>query len=170
MGKKSIEIRDHNDAAKKLAKDVGNNNIRLFDVPSFERNYHFTNYPNDYLSKCSGVTVAISSSDDTNWMAIAPYRVDFSGSTSEKVYDIDPMIITLASDNENASPTAYIGYHQKYDNRQIDIQGFAHLSKEDTVTTIRNQYCTGSLEYKNAPKEIESALQYMAKLFRQKTT
>ena len=168
MGKKIVKITDHKEAAEKLSVDVGTNNVRFFDVHTFQENYHFHNYPPAYLDKCSGVTAVISGSDNTNWMAIAPYRVDVSGSNNEKVYDLDPMIITLDSDTNIASPTAYIGYHQNFQDRTTQISGSAHLSKEDTVSTLREQYCTGSDEFTNAPGEVMAGLQHMADILRQK--
>ncbi len=123
MGVSIKEIQGHEEASKKLAKDVQRNNVKFYDIESFKNKYSFINYPEEYLEKCANVTVAISGSYDANWMLVAPYRVDIVKGTDQKVYDLDPMIINLDSNNDIVFPTAYIRYHGDFGNRGVDING-----------------------------------------------
>lgn len=169
MGKKIVVVQDHKTSSERLIDDVGRNNVRYFDVDSFQRTYLFRDIPPDKLRKCTGVTVAVSGSDNTNWMAIAPYRVDVSGSNQEKVHDLDLMIVTLDADTNTASDTALIAYHQNFSGRTELIPGYATKTEEETVQEIRKTYTTGSAKLEDAPDQVMAGLQHMANIFRKRS-
>jgi hypothetical protein len=82
-------ITGHENALTKLFADVGKDNVVCYDVADFQ-SYGFSGiYPKGYLDKCASVTIATSGDgQDCNWMLMAPYRVDHSGESGHKVYDL----------------------------------------------------------------------------------
>ena len=161
---KMIPVHDYKPAGEKLVKDVGDLNVKVYDVPSFQINFPLKNYPNGYLDKCVSVTVAISGSqsENINWALIAPYRIDTSGSNKEKVYDIDPMIIALNNGSGSSGDVAFIGYHQNFHGRTTWEPGYSGIDPSFAVTLLRSQVVTGSMPLSAAPDAIKNALSHMA--------
>lgn len=164
MAEKLIRVDDYKPAGEKLVNDVGDLNVVVYDVPTFQNKFSFKNYPAGYLDKCVSVSVAISGSqeDGINWALIAPYRVDASGSNNEKVYDIDPMIIALDNGNGMCGGIGYIGYHQDFPGRTTWEPGYSGMALSDAVTELRSQVTSSSIPLSAAPEPIKNALTYMA--------
>lgn len=159
-----IRVDDYRPAGEKLVKDVGDLNVVVYDVPTFQSSFPLKNYPAGYLDKCVSVTVAISGSqgEGINWALIAPYRLDTSGSNKEKVYDIDPMVIALDNGSGIAGEVGYIGYHQNFQGRTTWEPGYSGIAPSVAVTMLRSQVVTGSMPLSAAPEPIKNALAYMA--------
>ena len=164
MADKMIRVDDYRPAGEKLVKDVGDLNVMVYDVPTFQSSFTLKNYPAGYLDKCVSVSVAISGSkgEGINWALIAPYRLDTSGSYKEKVYDIDPMIIALDNGSNKTGEVGYIGYHQNFKGRTTWEPGYSGLALSDAVTTLRSNVTPGSVPLGAAPVPIQNALAHMA--------
>ena len=159
-------ITGHEEAVKNLFADVGKNNVLCYDIPKFESYGLSGFYPKSYLDKCTNVTIATSGDEHgRDWMVIAPYRVDDSGTAGQKVHDLDPFVVTFDANSGSPAATGIVGYHQNFDNRTSAISGYKQLTKAQTVAALRNQINTGSYPLTGAAAEVQKALHHMANLF-----
>lgn len=160
-------ISDHQAAADRFLQDVGSNNVRYFDIPSFTSDVIPSVYPASYLEKCTSVTVAISGSvtEGVDWMVFCPNRVDSDRRRGGLVHDIDPLILTLDS-HQQPSPIGVIGYHLSFPGRTTPIAGYALSDYATSVSLIRSSIITGLDPLTQIPRPVDEALQHMANHFR----
>lgn len=162
-------VTDHQDAAIKLASDVGVGNFKSFDTATFPTNLTSSFFPDTFAEKCTHFTVVVSGSSvnsSPDWLLICPHRVDVSGNCGAKVYDIDPFVVALDPNNGNPYPTGLVKYHQKFESRVSPIEGHAGLSKVEAVAAIRSQLQLEHGQMTDASPPVLSALNYMAGEFR----
>ena len=160
-------ITGHEEALTNLFENVQANSVVCYDVSNFPVSSLSAFYPPSYLAKCISVTVAVSG-DNTNqrdWMVICPFRIDQTGRQRDKVYDIDPFVVTLDQNSGTPSLTGIVAYHQDFDQRTSPVSGFQHVSREATVAALRLQMVTGAAPIATAPAPVLNALQHMAKMF-----
>lgn len=160
-------IFDHEIAARRFLSDLGNNDIVTYDIPDFTADAIPSVYPAGYLGKCTHATVALSGSNECDYMIVCPYRIDRDRSNQRMVYDIDPMIITLDSINNTPSPVAVVGYHQDFPGRTTPIMEFSYSDIHTTVAQIRPQIITSGSELSSIPMPVENSLHHMARYFQQ---
>ena len=160
-------VTDHQEAITNLYTDVGLDAVVCYDLPHFPTGSLAAFYPADYLAKCVSVTVAISGDahNDRDWMVICPYRIDETGARHDKVYDLDPFVVTLDSDTGLPSATGIVAYHCKFDDRSSPVSGYQHLTKEGTVTALRQHVVTGAKPLTAVPAPVLRALQHMSRVF-----
>ena len=160
-------VTGHQEAVSNLYTDVGSNSVVCYDVPNFSTSSLASFSPPEYLAKCVSVSVAVSgdASHGREWMVICPFRVDQTGAHGDKVYDIDPFVATLDPDSGTPSLTGIVAYHQSFGGRTEGISGYQHLTKEATVSALRQQLVTGAAPVSAAPPSVLNALQHMAGLF-----
>jgi hypothetical protein len=165
-------ITGHQIALTNLYNDVGANSVVYYDVPNFPVSSLSSFYTPDYLAKCTSVTVAVSGDEKNqrDWMIICPFRLDESGTKGDKVYDIDPFVVTLDQDTGSPSLTGIVAYHQKFNGRPSPISGYQSLSREATVAALRQQVVTGSSPISAAPPPVLNALRHMVDVFRNNLT
>lgn len=165
MGIKKKWFADKQSAFAKLHEDVGQNNVRIFDVGECAQQYSIPVYSESILQKFSHIEVAISGDPPSgnDWMLIAGYRVDSDGTT--KVYDVDPILTVLNSDSGTSHPSGVIAYHRSYSGRTTEIQGFDGYSDDDTVSALRKNLNTGVIPLASGSPTTLNALNYMHGLY-----
>jgi hypothetical protein len=165
MGIKKKWFADKQAAFVKLREDVGQNNVRIYDVGEYAENYSLQVHPASILSKFSHMEVAISGdpSSGNDWMLIAGYRVGSDGKT--KVYDVDPILTVLDSDSGTSHPSGVIAYHRNYSGRTTEIEGFDGYSDHDTVCALRKNLNVGVIPLASGSPTTLGALSYMHGLY-----
>ena len=160
-------VTGHQEAITNLYTDVGLNAVVCYDVANFPVSSLAAFYPPEYLAKCASVTVAVSgdAQNQRDWMVICPFRVDQTGAQRDKVYDVDPFVVTLDQDSGVPSLTGIVAYHSHFAERTSPVSGYQHLTKEATVTALRQQLMSGSKPIAMAPPPVLNALQHMARVF-----
>ncbi len=160
-------VTGHQEAVTNLYTDVGMDAVVCYDIPHFPTGSLAGFYPAEYLAKCVSVIVAISGDahNERDWLVICPYRVDQTGAQRDKVYDVDPFVVTLDSDTGLPAATGIVAYHAKFENRTSPVSGYQHLTKEGTVAALRQQVVTGSKPLAAAPASVLNALQHMSRVF-----
>lgn len=159
---------DHNAAAEKLFQDVGENNVRIYDVAEYERIANLSIHPPRLIEKWSQVIVATSGdlSSCHQWMVVAPYRADTSKATDKKYIDIDPLLFVLDNNSGSSHPSGVVAYHQTFTYRTKEISGYEDVNVKEAVDDLRSKVITGLAPLETAPPEVLSALHHMVEKFR----
>jgi hypothetical protein len=165
MGKKKKPIATYHNAIKRLVSDVPAGTCKIYEVCEFPRD--FPHLPDAH--KLSKIIVATSGCVDSghDFMVVCPYRVDKMRSddgTWQPVHDIDPAIIVLDSDTKSLSPSGLVAFHQSFDGRTKSITGQGEITNYfKTVADLQAEVKTAAKVLSEAPPEVISALQHMAK-------
>ena len=162
MGKKEKWFEDKHDAAVKFFADVGTNNVKVYDIRDYQLKANVEVHPTELLNRCTHVEVACSgdASSGHDWMLIAPYRVDVD-KNNKKVYDVDPTLLVLDTDTGNPHPSGVAAYHQSFDERTSDIEGFDQGSSPQTVQSLRSSLTTDVQPLASGSEPTLNALSFM---------
>jgi hypothetical protein len=166
MGAKDKWFEDKQHAFAKLYADVGQNNVKVYDIPDYTSKVQIPVHPKALLSKCTHVDVAISGDAATgeDWMIIAPYRVDED--SGQKVYDLDPILTVLDCDTGTASQSGVVAFHQDFTGRTSKIQGYERGTMDYTVSDLRQNLTTGQLPLESGSQPLLNGLAHMHNKYR----
>lgn len=152
---------------QKLANDVPAGNVAFYTVNTFPVGV----ISDEYLDKCSHVTVAVSGTPGgQDWMIICPHRIDVqSVSASDEGFqamsDIDPLIVVVDSDTSIPGPSGIIGYHQNFEGRTTAIEEHHFSDVATTVSQLRSKIIPSMQHIDEAPESVKNALFHMHKRF-----
>jgi hypothetical protein len=165
MSKKIYPVTDHLSAIKQLIDDVGSGNVKTYDVDNYKSLLPLERQPDALTDKWSHVTVAISGSGETDWLAAISYRIDEEN--GQKVYDRDTFTLAVEAGTNQPALTGLLTCHQDYETRTTEISGYDCLSKEETVGKLRDSLVTGSQPLSSASYDVIQTLHHSVKKFKQ---
>lgn len=161
--KKKI-ITGHTKAANQLFAEAqsGSYDYAKIDVATFSAKQPFPSMPPASLEKYAAVGVAFSGSmeDSVIWGMAFGYRVDNKpGKTSQKEYNLDPLLFAFDTGSSEAKQTAVQIYHGNFESRSFDIQSTQSI--EETISDLRAKFVPESGSFESAPPEFKSAFRSM---------
>lgn len=171
MGTKIKWFEDKDKSASKLWADVGQNNVKTYDVDDYLNRFTLPVHTEGAAEKWTGITVAVSGEAVTgnDWLVAVPYRldeaVDQNSGTKKKVYDLDPTIMVLDTDTGTPHPSGAAAYHQKFTGRTTDVGELDNEPMDVAVSGLRDKLTTGVAPLESAPPEVLSALHFMHQKF-----
>jgi len=156
-------FKDFSQSAEKLFKDVGANNVKVYEVPDYQLAAQIPVHPSGLTEKWSQVVIATSGDASANrdWMVVAPYRVDHTADANRKCIDVDPVLFVFDRDATTPHPSGVVAYHQEFIGRTSMIEDSQPQNLDDAVAKLRTKVLSGINPLQTAPPQVLEALQHM---------